>query len=108
MAQVYSKRLLASDNVLGAITATVPTGVVWIVRDMDALIDGTLGGAALYVAWDNGVIAPTFWYIQNSGGPELFEWRGRLVLEEGDVIVATQSGTGLTQLTISGYELTLP
>jgi hypothetical protein len=110
MAQaVYSLRIFATGSLsppAGTVGPIVPTGLVYIVRDIDAFDDSAgssdnlvifnqLGG--VLVSWQGPSIA-------SIGG---YQWRGRQVYNEGEQ-VALRSFVGSWAVAISGYQLTLP
>ena len=103
MATVYSVRFYEGRNVTGG-TFTVPAGVIWIVRDVDAFFGGGLAGGALDVV---GTLGQTFaWFPFTGLTAAAFQWRGRQVFNPGDVWGFT-SGQGI-DLTLSGYSLIAP
>lgn len=91
-----------------ASSATVPTGFVWVVRDIELATGGNpyqyLGGISIFD--DAGAVifsvqAP--WALGNSYYP----WRGRQVLEAGDrLVLATIDTQWIAR--ISGYVLSAP
>jgi len=103
VASVYSKRLYEGRNVSSG-ALVVPPGVVWVVRDIDAFFGGGVSGGALNVT---GTLGQTFAYFPYTGlVSSSFEWRGRQIFDAGDAW-GFVSGAGV-DLTISGYELSLP
>jgi hypothetical protein len=110
MAQaVYSLRIFASGGLspgAGTVGPIVPTGLVYIVRDIDAFDDS--GGSS-----DNMVVFnQTLGLLVSWQGPSLaaaggYQWRGRQVYNEGEQ-VGVRSFVGTWSVAISGYQLTLP
>lgn len=102
---IYSKRLLSAGGLGGSISETVPSGVIWVVRDIDAVCDS--GSDAQFEVHGAGGV--TFWYAQYvPGNPDFwFGWRGRQILYAGEILTAVALSESW-DVTISGYELTSP
>jgi len=100
---IYSKRFIGVAGATSSVSATVPTGVVWIVRDVDLVAVSALPVHAGFRGNDGQFI----YYIQiESGSTELWSgWRGRQVLIAGETLTL-QVFAGSVDATISGYELT--
>lgn len=102
---VYSKRFIQEGGLDGSATVTVPTGVVWIVRDLDSVVHSgdpgviVLQGAADQDIWigDTATTSTTLWY----------GWRGRQILYAGETLTVLVA-SGSWDVTVSGYELTSP
>lgn len=103
MANVYSVQFYEGRDVSSA-TLTVPPGLIWIVRDIDAFFGGGLSGDACNFVGSLGQTFAYFSYIAliSTG----FTWRGRQVFNPGQTF-GFVSGEGV-DVTISGYQLTLP
>jgi hypothetical protein len=104
---VYSQRLClvaqlgAGDND----SFTVPQGVVCVVRDIDVVWNDTAAGL-VYAAIESvdGVGPVHFFEHEFAGGlNQWMGWRGRQVLEAGDILLCSVSGQG--SLVASGYLL---
>jgi hypothetical protein len=101
---VYSQRLL-HGAFTASVSATVPAGFCWVVRDADVY---WIGAAAADVAQlvVNGIAAIAL-FNGPANQPQVFPWRGRQVLNPGDQLLFT-AGTVNWQVLVSGYALTLP
>lgn len=108
MSRLYSKRLLVG-GALDSASATVPAGVVWVVRDSLLYFDGasTSDGYALEVNIAGGGLGVIQRGIATATQQEIFAWQGRQVLNAGDELVFGAS-TLNWYIMVSGYELTLP
>lgn len=104
MASVYSVQLYEGRNVNDG-SLTVPDGFIWIVRDIDAFFGGGLdGGACNFI----GSLGQTFAYFSFTGlVSSSFSWRGRQVFNPGQTFGFISDRAGV-DVTISGYQLTLP
>jgi hypothetical protein len=108
VARVYSKRLVQQEALSGTVNTTVPPGVLWIVRDIDYLVITIAGSVQVVV----GITAPgpvqsaIDYFVTSS--IEARQWRGRQVLNAGDELSVAVTGSGSSDVTISGYELSLP
>lgn len=84
----------------------VPTGFVFIVRDIDLLcVSEAIGDAAALIAPTLQGI--TYWRVTTAGFPVMFSWRGRQVYSEGEK-VGFEVFQGSFNIMCSGYRLTLP
>lgn len=109
MATVYSLRIAAFGTLTpatGKVGPTVPAGLVYIVRDIDAVDTTIATGDEL------AVYGPIGEYLLIARqGHELtgfnYSWRGRQVYGPGEQI-AFQSIAGSWDIACSGYQLTLP
>jgi hypothetical protein len=100
---IYSKRLLQAGGLTGSVSATVPDGKIWILRDLDCVVHsgdpGVIvlhgaGGQDIYIG-DTATTSTTLWY----------GWRGRQILVAGET-VTIEVAAGNWDATLSGYELT--
>jgi hypothetical protein len=105
MAAVYTVRFYAGNlDSDGAHTLfTVPSGYIWVLREIDALCHSA-GSNSLFIERVDGltitgVIDPTT-NVAN-------QWTGRCVLEPGEEFEA-YIGAGNWDLYLSGYQLSLP
>lgn len=100
---VYSKRFLAGAGASGAISATVPAGRVWIVRDCDLVFAGSLPANAGFQGSDGQFV----YYVEVAAGSTQlwYGWRGRQILNAGETLTY-HSFAGVCDFAISGYELT--
>ena len=105
MAKLYSKRLLASAGATDALSATVPAGVIWIVRD--AIL--TFDGAVTSDAYQLGIVgvAPILYGQVAGGSVARIVYQGRQVLDAGEQLFFGASTLNWYVL-VSGYELTTP
>lgn len=105
---VYSTRFLQRQNLTGIALYTVPEGMVAIVRDAD-IFDGSSEGGDSYVLQitrADETNTTTIDQFESSLTDKIHQWRGRQVLNEGDVLSATVA-VGM-DVTVSGYLLTAP
>jgi hypothetical protein len=107
-APVYSARLLAG-GATDSLDATVPGGVLWVVRDAVIFFDGadSNDGYSLsgYLVDGAAIVIQTG---QSTAGQILLEhWTGRQVLNPGDRL-SFGASTMNWYVTVSGYVLTLP
>lgn len=106
---VYSLRIFASGGLIpgsGIVGPVVPTGLVYVLRDVDVVeLTGATGTAfQLY----SQVAEPMWAVVHNAaGGITQAQWRGRQVYNEGEQ-VGFQSVSGTWSVAASGYQLTLP
>ena len=104
MAPVYSSRFAGIQGLDGVAGFTVPPGVVWVLRDLDAYYNGFtvasihLLGSTMQTIWYNG--------FGGGGNPQYASWRGRQVLNPGEGFQLTTDQA--IDVTVSGYVLTLP
>jgi len=84
-------------------TITVPTGRVYIVRDIDAVAD--LGSAGVIEAKRND--STLFWQVAYDGTrpADSYVFRGRQVFAAGETIVVT-AAPGPWDVSVCGYDLT--
>lgn len=102
MSTVYSKQLLAALGASGTTVAgPVPSGTVWVLRDLDAYWGGGLSPAEI---WLRGSLGQTiFHWGRSSPDSASVSWRGRQVLGAGETFsVVTLDAMDVT---VSGYEL---
>lgn len=104
MALVYSVRFCAIEGLDGSAAFTVPEGFVWVLRDLDAWYVGFLSntihltGSAGQAIWGNA--------FAGAEQPQYASWRGRQVLNTGESFGVNSAQA--TDITVSGYQLTLP
>jgi len=104
MATVYSKRFIAASGITAEVSETVPAGVIWILRDVDIYCNAPLGGSRFFL---EGSIHQTLWSaVTNPNSINAVGWRGRQVLVSGESFYVRADTP--TDVTISGYELSLP
>lgn len=105
MSDVYSVSIAQVEGLTTPETVTVPSGKVFVVRDMWAYWNSpTSLGAKLYVQGDHD---QTFWFAswdQLTADPLAF-WQGRTVLQDHMTFYADN---GPVDFTASGYLLSLP
>lgn len=104
MTQIYSKLLLARKELVGAAGASPPVGTIWVVRDIWCVWQGTTDLSTLINVY--GDLGQAFFQslITQLDANNLTFWQGRMVCNEALAVTTTSS----TDVSISGYELTLP
>ena len=103
---IYSTRFFAGTvTTSGFVNAiTVPSGHVYVIRDMDATPETADSDAAIRV-YEPGVPSVTLWTAKDILATTTLQWRGRQVLPAGAILRVTV--TAVTwDLIISGYDLT--
>jgi hypothetical protein len=90
-------------NSEGPLEASVPDGLVWVVRDIDAYNRGGLG-AVLDIEFPSGALIFSAVATTLNPGP-WFPWRGRQILTSGETMVIG-GASGPWDCTVSGYQLT--
>ena len=105
MASVYSTRFIEVSSLTPSAAYTVPAGFVAVVRDLDAVSQGSVAvaelvmvgaaGQAIYLAF--APISTSMW----------FGWRGRQVLLAGETL-HVDVANGPWDVSVSGYLLTAP
>jgi hypothetical protein len=104
---VYSTNFIAELGLVGAISLTVPSTEVYVIRDIDVYADGAISVPFTYV-FAHGANGQAFFYYQWEPGTQAWEqWRGRQVMSPGTTWDVTSSN-GAVDVTVSGYILTLP
>ena len=111
--EVYSKRFLAGtvDELSPDTAGPVPAGYVWVVRDMTAYAYGF--GDASYPGFTFSLEIESFEPVMIWGAPlaylgRQYSWQGRVVMNAGDSLTVAGAGSTYWDVTISGYQLTLP
>ena len=108
-ARVYSLRIFAHASLVssgGKVGPVVPTGMIYILRDVD-LWEST-GGSAAMVIWSGALgVLGQFVSPPSSAPSRNIQWSGRQVYEEGEQ-VGFQVQSGTWAITASGYQLSLP
>ena len=88
----------------------VPTGYVWVVRDIAGL-GGSLPDDEIAVAIDEGDGSLVYFYAwsdaDSSAFNNTFHWKGRQVLDAGERLRVDVDGGGIW-LAASGYQLSTP
>lgn len=105
MSTIYTVVIQNVHGLNGTITVgPPPTGTKWVLKDVDAYFNGTLGGSILMI----GQGGQTFW-VNNwaVGGPGQYaSWRGRNVIGTGKTFQI--STTEPTDVSVHGFQLELP
>ena len=102
---VYSVQIASLFPALPSQSYTVPDGVKWVVRDIDAAAAAGSGLAQLLIHNAASGVLVNFQATPGSVGVSA-QWQGRQVFNPGEFLeVSVASGTWSVQ--ISGYELTL-
>lgn len=112
MAIVYSTRIWQTTlTVTTAVTGPVcPAGFVWVIREVIVFprkfseYEGFAGGFLLSVTGGFNIAG---WQGWDSRMRKMHRWEGRTVVNTGQGLFAI-TGTFPTDLTVSGYQLTLP
>jgi hypothetical protein len=108
VANVYSQ-LLAAFNLTAGVpqTATVPTGKVWVVRDMFLHWITTSGSGIVEVV--DTFTSTYLWYLNlpPATQPE-YHWHGHQVMLQDTNMVIAVTGSIAANIRVSGYELSLP
>jgi hypothetical protein len=108
MSRLYSARLLGG-GATDSLSAVVPAGYRWVVRDAVLFFDGagTNDDATLYVLIAGGGTGQLLYVQATASQVSLTHWEGRQVLNAGDTL-----GFGASTLNwyvlVSGYQLTTP
>jgi hypothetical protein len=107
MASIYSKQFVLGVATVGhSPSATVPPGVVWIVRDIvvEGITDpGSGGGIACVLS----LLQLFSWFLPVNSVINR-SWEGRIVLPAGATIVFAVTDAGTFNCYAGGYELTAP
>lgn len=107
---LYSKRMFCAAGVTSVTYAgPVPTGKVWIVRDIDAYTSAGISSVIFFFSMTPaGGGAPAFFAGKvSAGSSDTVQWRGRQVIPAGEYIQINPNGATI-DATISGYELDAP
>jgi hypothetical protein len=81
----------------------VPAGFVAVVVDVTAFLDGDLGASAeCYIEDPNSWLA--FW-ASSTEGAQWYQWRGRIVCQEGETLACDCTATGSCSIVACGYLL---
>lgn len=102
MARVYSARLFGKAGITTPQSVTVPTGFLWVVRDIAILYGGSGSTVAVIAIAGIGeiydvVVSNTLFYQQ---------WHGHQVLNAGEQLEIVC--TGPADILVSGYQLSTP
>jgi hypothetical protein len=103
---VYSLRIYSGSPSSSGSGPVVPTGLLYILRDIDAVCESPSGTNVLYVTIGSGLF---LWYItcDPTVNPRWQGWRGRQVCYEGESVLFTAQ-SGVWAVNASGYQLTPP
>lgn len=104
MPTVFSKRLLVVKGLTAEIHAAPPAGTKWVIRDVETYANVGLAGSRFTLMGELEQAILSFVWSPNS--TQSFQWQGRIVVEQGTQIGVKADSA--TDVTISGYELTLP
>ena len=111
MLPVYSKVFFRQAGFTGVTTLTVPSGFVWVVRDVDVYADISDLGRVDFFLSELATNAAFVWFNWSSGEQNLKMWRGRQVIAPlsgaGGLTIKNDGGEGC-DVSISGYELSEP
>lgn len=109
MSAVYSRQFYADQITAGgtAPLATVPAGVVWVLRDITlGNLETTDTGAVSITVVAAGAPASVARWATIPDSAAVY-WTGRQVLNAGDLL-RVYNNSGLMSVLISGYELSAP
>jgi hypothetical protein len=106
---LYSALLLSGLADADGVSATVPDGYIWVVRDA-VLIPG--GGGSAYTPLSGCVLdtltaLPIFAVLQCISG-KTYHWRGRQVVGPDDGLICSSTDDPPWTCRVSGYQLSLP
>lgn len=102
---VYSVRLFEALGLEDVVSFTCVEGFTTVIRDVDIFFyaHDTESGFSLA-----GALGQYFWVVTvPAGDGTTLQWRGRQVFNPGDT-VGVGVGPGQVDVTISGYQLSLP
>jgi hypothetical protein len=104
VSRVYTQDLLSGSGV-GSVV--VPTGDVWVIRDISGTIDTStmLGPGGIGFS----AIATQFYvYATTPNRFDTFHWEGRVAVPEAETIAAYLFSDPSVSFIMTGYTLTLP
>lgn len=99
----YSTSFAALQGLSGDHALTVPSGEVWVIRDIDVYADDFAPAEFYFIGASTQTIA--YWQSSGASTPSTYQWRGRQVFEPGETIILR--ATNAADVTMSGYRLTL-
>lgn len=102
---VYSTPFFHVRGLSGAVTYTVPSGLVAVVRDIDIYSANGSPGNTVFRLEDGSSGATVVFLDYGFSGSGMLMWRGRQVWNAGQSFVITQLGD-LIDVNVSGYLLT--
>jgi hypothetical protein len=103
LALVYSHRFLDGNPTNTTLSAVVPAGYTWVIRDISgAFWAQTAPTPQVNFSRSGGAI---FYVVVSNGAVEAFQWRGHQVLNAGETL-SVQVVNGGCYFAISGYQLT--
>lgn len=96
---------MARNSFSGSVSVTVPAGLVYVLRDVDAVNQSNAGSTFAIL----GAVGETIWFVNPifNANDLVAQWRGRQVFNAGESFSFT-AGTGAWAFTASGYSLTVP
>lgn len=101
---VYTVRMMQVRGLDGIKDVQVPRGFLWVVRCMDFYANVTFASREVHVIGAGG--QTFFWKDWNTEDQFAIQWTGRQVLHAGERLRVQTSD--LIDVTISGYQLSLP
>lgn len=106
---LYSFRIFAHASLTpaaGTVGPVVPSGLVYVLRDMDVRCDSAAAGDTLVVFNQAGGLLWVAVFDASING-FVYQWRGRQVYAVGEQ-VGFESFQGTWAIAASGYQLTTP
>ena len=106
---VYSQRLFAVQALTstpGIVGPVVPAGVIWVLRDLDIVVEAGTSGNNMAVLNQVGGLLVFLSVGTATPGPN-YAWRGRQIYAQGEQI-GFHVFSGTWDIAASGYQLTLP
>lgn len=99
---VYSTRFIAGLQTTGNLSYTVPVGSVAVLRDIEVWNNGTASTFSFLGVYVSGSLAGVIGLESDMALNHGYQWQGRVVLHQGDEIIANQSSSSALWL-VSGY-----
>jgi hypothetical protein len=103
MAPVYTKRFMAAKALAAQISAVVPTGKVWVLKDIEwCEMSGQAGTGMIVTAADGRIVIAQ----HASAAYDWKQWTGTVAFNAGETIYL-RSNVGSIDVTVTGFELTM-
>jgi hypothetical protein len=102
MSAVYSVCFLSQQGLTGTAQISVPSGHVYVVRDID-VYSGAISPSV--VRFQDGNVGNTIWFVDVfATGANYASWRGRQVFAAG-TIIQFEAPSAPFDLRVCGYDL---